>query len=336
MEDIAPSLLKNIQEDFQRMFDKSTAISDLYAKVRDGTATYKEAHAFAIETGDILAKAYKNNLSSEILPDGKLYYNIAERVISPTLANNYDIITDVTKQIQTSLNKAAGIGIKTVKPDINQDNIDNIINKVASSDDYDTVAWMLDAPVKHFSQSIVDDSIKANAELHAKSGLYPLIIRKVSGGCCEWCKKMAGTYRYPEDVPGDVYRRHNNCQCTVEYDPKDGKIQNVHTKKWRNEDEVIKIDARKTIGLSDKKSKTKERIRRSKELTEKELSGMKLGDLRKLAEETAIEYYKSGLAGISFGSADVAKVAEKLAMNGSRTSLKKDILSMRKKLQNKK
>ena len=88
MEDIAPVLLKKIQQDFQNGFDKSSMIKGLYAKVRDGTATYKEANEFALETGELLAKAYRNNISSDVLPDGKLYYNIAQRILNPTLRNN--------------------------------------------------------------------------------------------------------------------------------------------------------------------------------------------------------------------------------------------------------
>lgn len=62
------------------------------------------------------------------------------------------------------------------------------------------------------------------------------------------------------------------------------------------------------------------------------LDKMSLPQLRKLAKETATEYYRSGLSGISFGEHEVEKAADLLANQGSRTSLKKDIRSMQKKL----
>lgn len=74
------------------------------------------------------------------------------------------MITDVTEQIQTSLNKSSRIGIKVIKPELNQDRILGIVNKVSEAEAYDDVAWVLDEPIVNFSQSIVDDSIKANAE----------------------------------------------------------------------------------------------------------------------------------------------------------------------------
>ena len=107
MEDITPDLLKKIQDDFNNQFDNNKVIAGLYEKVRDGTATYLEANEFAIEVGDILASAYKSNLSSDVLPDGRMYYNIAQRIIDPTMRNNYSLIADVTNQVQKSLNDAA-------------------------------------------------------------------------------------------------------------------------------------------------------------------------------------------------------------------------------------
>lgn len=248
MEDIAPELLSKIQNDFKAAVKNNDKLTKIFAKVQSGTATYNEANEYAIEAGEILAKSYKKHISSSVLPDGKMYYNIAERVITPTLTDNYNLVANITTEIQKSLNEAANIGIKAITPKLNQDRIDGIINRISSEDNFDDVAWILDEPVKTFSQSIVDDSIRDNAEFHAKAGLRPKIVRRLAGGCCEWCAKLAGSYTYP-DVPKDVYRRHERCRCTVNYYPGDGKIQNVYSKKWLTKEEYDKIELRKGIGL---------------------------------------------------------------------------------------
>ena len=87
---------------------------------------------------------------------------------------------------------------------------------MSNAEVYDDVAWALDEPIKVFSQSIVDDSIKANAEFQYGAGLSPKIERTTSGNCCEWCQKLADTYSYP-DVPKEVYQRHDYCRCKVDY-----------------------------------------------------------------------------------------------------------------------
>ena len=260
MEDIAPKLLKLIQDDFSSHFSENDNIARLYEKVRDGTATYLNVNDFALEVGDLLAKAYQRNISSSVLPDGKMYYNIGKRVVEPTMIHNYDLISDVAKQVQTSLNKAANIGIKAMIPKLNQDRIDGILNRLSSEDCYDDVAWMLDEPVKTFSQSIVDDFIHDNAEFQYNAGMQPKIVRKLAGGCCDWCREVSGTYKYPS-VPKDVYRRHQRCRCTVDYDPGNGKIQNVYTKKWQSKEERDKIEARKIAGLKAEDNAIQKHIR---------------------------------------------------------------------------
>lgn len=249
MEDITPKLYNQVKVSFQNQVDKSDLISKLYAKVRDGTATYKEANEFAIEVGRMLAQSFANNLSSEVLPDGKMYYNIAKGIIRPSMENNYSLITDVTNQIQKTLNEEAGIGIKAIKPPLNEDKIEGIINRVSNESVFDDIKWILDEPIILFSQSIVDDAIKANAEFHEKVGMSPKIVRKVAGNCCDWCRAVAGTYIYPE-VPKDVYRRHQRCRCTVDYHPGNGKKQNIHSKKWKRDEDNEKIENRKQIGKS--------------------------------------------------------------------------------------
>lgn len=216
MEDITPKLLKAIQDDFQSRFNKSKTIQSLYAKIRDGTATYDEANDFAIETGKLLSASFQKNLSEDILPNGKMYYNIANRILNATLTNNHNLIVEVTSQIQTSLNKTAGLGIKAIEPEVNEYRIKSLVNKVSSATEFSSVAWVFGEPVINFSQAVVDDAIQANANFQYNAGLSPKIIRKSSGNCCDWCVAVVGEYDYP-DVPKDVWRRHDYCRCKVDY-----------------------------------------------------------------------------------------------------------------------
>ena len=231
MEDVSPKLLKMVRDSFQASFDSDSKIKSIYEKIKAGTATYLEANDFAVKAGEHLAKAYKQ-ISAADLPDGKMYYNIANSIIPPTMTNNYDLVSEVATQIQQNLNEEAGIGLKALTPELNQDRIDGIVNRISSEDDFDAIKWILDSPIVDFSQSIIDDSIRRNAEFHGEAGMTPKIVRKNAFfGCCKWCSRLQGTYVYP-DVPQDVYRRHENCRCKVDYHPGDGKKQNVHSKEW--------------------------------------------------------------------------------------------------------
>ena len=105
MEDIAPKLYEQIKEEYDRKITNSERLSTLSKKLEKGAATYKEAHEFAIESGEILSQVFQNNLSSSVLPDGKLYYNIADRIIRPMMGDLYEGVADYSKEVQTLLNK---------------------------------------------------------------------------------------------------------------------------------------------------------------------------------------------------------------------------------------
>lgn len=232
MIDIAPELLAKLRKSFSEKFNKNKKIGKILSTIRDGEPTYSEVNDLSIEVGDILAEVFGENLSADILPDGKMYYNIAKRTIEPMMINNYDIITDNAVIVQEILNKNAGMGIKAQVPKLNQSRIDGIIDRLDEAEFFDDVKWILDEPVKNFTQAIVDDSIKKNIEFHKGLGFEPKIIRKAEANCCDWCNEIAGVYDYSE-APDDVYRRHRFCRCTVEYDPGDNKKQDVWTKQWR-------------------------------------------------------------------------------------------------------
>ena len=104
------------------------------------------------------------------------------------------------------------------------------------------------ASITNALKASADETVKENAAFASESGLSAKIVRKTSGGTCAWCRDKAGTYDYGSE-PSDVYRRHDNCDCTVEYVVGKDR-QNVHTKTWTRSEEADKIEERKQTGQS--------------------------------------------------------------------------------------
>lgn len=150
--------------------------------------------------------------------------------------------------VQWKLNQNANIGIKAQELILEQDRIDGLVELVSNAKKYDDVSDRLLTAFEIFSQSIVDQSVQKNADFHYGLGLKPKIIRRAGHKCCSWCHALDGEYEYP-DVPKDVYRRHANCRCLVEYDPADGKHQNVHSKRLTTSGESDTIEERRKFGL---------------------------------------------------------------------------------------
>lgn len=260
VEDIVPSLLKKIKSEFEGARLDSEVLKNLLSKLDHSKASYLDANQYAIEIGEILSKALGASLTNETLPDGKMYYNIAQRVLTDVLGRNYELVSDYAEQVQKNLNSEAKIGLAAQVPELNQDRIDGLVNRLASEESFDDVKWLLVDPIIIFSQSIVDDSIRKNAEFHHKVGLSPKIVRRVVGHPCKWCKSLEGSYNYPE-VPKDIYRRHGNCRCTVDYHPGNGKKQNVHTKKWTDEKQEL-VRKRSRIGIESVDEREQKRYNR--------------------------------------------------------------------------
>ena len=262
--DVLPGILKEVQERFERDFGKSEIVSNAFAALKAKKATYRTANEFAIEVGEILSKALGVSLSAEKLPDGKMYYNIAQRLLTDVLGRNHEVVSSYASDVQKNLNDEAKISLEVQVPELNQDRITGIVNRFSSEENFEDVIWLLGEPIVNFTQSIIDDSIRKNAEFQHQFGLQPEIIRKSYFHCCEWCQEVQGSYKYPR-VPKDVYRRHQHCRCTVDYDPKSGKIQNVWTKKISNKSSD-ELENRKRINVDVRDNNRKADIQEYKKI----------------------------------------------------------------------
>lgn len=217
--DIAPALLERIQADFLSLLGDEAPTADTYAAAAD----------YAERVGASLAEAFRRNLTADALPDGRLYWNIADRVVRPLLEEDHALIADASAAVQLALNQQAGIGIAPQRAALNTDAMDGLLNKLTEAERFEDAAWVLDEPVRTFSRMVVDDTLEKNVSFQGKAGLQPRVIRTAESHCCKWCSALAGTYDYPH-VPKDVYRRHERCRCRVEYDPGEGRRQNVWNK----------------------------------------------------------------------------------------------------------
>ena len=98
--DIAPALLEQVRREFEKRTVNYGMFQRLANKIRDGTATQRDAQLYAQQLGAQLSIALKSVLTKDALPDGKLYWNIANRVITPMLENNYRLANETAAQIR--------------------------------------------------------------------------------------------------------------------------------------------------------------------------------------------------------------------------------------------
>lgn len=244
MEDIAPAMLETLRKRFLQNLEGDAHAAELLESILDGQAGYAEAGDYAEAVGQALADAF-SIITGDDLPDRRMYWNIADRVVRPLLEEDHTMVSDAAAQVQKSLNQSAGLGLQPQIIPVDREKINGILNRLDAAADYEDVAWILGEPVVTYSRGVVDAALKANVDFQGKTGLQPKVVRRAPYKCCEWCSRLAGSYTYP-DVPRDVYRRHRNCRCVVEYDPGSGRRQNVHTKAWTSSADRDTIETENT------------------------------------------------------------------------------------------
>ena len=240
MLDMAPELLQQIQLDWNSNLKNDAEIKNLIEKVNGGKASYKEVEDLSYRIGKDLSKALGDNITEDILPNGHVPQNVAEKILHPTLNNAHNLVTNVAVKVQDDMNSAAGINLKAQKTDYDKERAEGLVHRLTNGQFEDT-KWILDEPVTLFVQAVADNTLKKNVDFQAHSGLKPRIIRSAGGKCCDWCADLEGTYDYGSE-PKDVYRRHERCQCTVDYNPGNGKRQDVWSKEWHEDSNQQYID----------------------------------------------------------------------------------------------
>lgn len=252
MSAVGQELLAAVRGSFDELRGSDEALSALTAALRNSGANYRTANDYAIRLGELLSQALKKHVNAQALPDGRFYEELARELLGPLLEGNYELIADAAAAAQNALNRAAGLGIKAVKPTLNKSRVDGLVSKVSSYESYNEAAWLLDEPIVNFSQSVVDDTIDANVTAHWRAGLNPVVKRIQTGGACKWCAALAGVYQYPVDR--EVYRRHERCRCIVLYDPGDGTAQDAHSKiVYASAEKALRDERRRRVEAAERK-----------------------------------------------------------------------------------
>lgn len=241
-EDIAPVLLEKVQSEYRELRENDSRLARIREKAAAGTADGKDLDAYAVREGELLAEALRHNVSGDDLPNGKMYFNIANRVLPSVLQEDYGHVADIAEQIQQSMNQKAGIHIRAQRPDPDEDRVNGLVNLAATAERYEDRRKELEGDIVNFSQSVATNSVRKNADFQYKAGLSPKIVRTEAAGCCKWCSDLAGTYDYAsvKATGNAVWQRHRGCGCVVEYDPGNGSRQNAHTKAWRSDEDRVK------------------------------------------------------------------------------------------------
>lgn len=218
MADIGAELLEKIRAYFKKKCQGDAYIQSVLGKVAAGTAQMEEISLLSQSIGFRASQAISEYVNVAALPDGKMYYNIADTILSGVLKDNYEIINSAAAECQRALDRKMGINIEPQRAPYPAERVQAVAVAASAPDiSEEKMVRRMTSTTENITRSFYDDYVETNVKYRSEAGLECFIIRSDHGGCCKWCAALAGKYRYPEEVPKDVYRRHDNCTCTVTY-----------------------------------------------------------------------------------------------------------------------
>lgn len=231
--DVVPALNSAITTTFRSRMMRDKRIAKVSRRIRDGTATLEDAHEYAAAVGENASHALVRNITAQALPDGRFYYNIAQRTVKPLLKTSYELINDAADEIQAVVDRKQKVRLNPVRADFPEGRVDGLIKEIADRTDEpeEALKW-LGEPIVNNAEAFADDYMQANAEFRVRSGMRAKITRSAESDCCKWCAALAGSWDYG-DEPKEIYARHEFCRCSVVYTA-ERKAQNVWSKaQWQ-------------------------------------------------------------------------------------------------------
>lgn len=217
------AITRVIRDSITKSFESNPKLERIYKKVRDGTATYEDAHKFAVTLANIMTEQLRG-YTEEFNGD-----DMSKHLLEELLTKHGRLTSAVCESVQKTLNEAVDVGINPVVPPINADRVRGVVKAMDNAEDASMTFQAIEEPFKTCALSYVDEWVKTNADFQKKIGFSPVVVRKFEGPhydtkskkmrICTWCAKQAGTYSYGEEDTTDVFKRHLGCRCTVVYYP---------------------------------------------------------------------------------------------------------------------
>lgn len=204
----------DIKNEFMTKVNADKTVQRCLRTIKDGKGTYITANKLAVRVGETLGKVLKAHEPIESIDEWD-YINL----IPQSLGLNQEIIAGACRDVQNTLNEKNGFGIKYQEPKFDWDRINGLIDELRNNPEFQNIKKSFYDQLVNFSENIVDDSIRDNVGRLYRSGIRTIVVRQAEFGGCKWCQEVAGSYDYAEvrNTGNDVWRRHENCRCTIDY-----------------------------------------------------------------------------------------------------------------------
>ena len=199
---------KHLRAAIDRKLSTDPEFRTIVKRINSGRATLIDTERYS----QVIAHTVSKELSAEVLD-----LTDREAITAQVLRDSYDNINEVCARVQKAMDEKAGIHIRPQQADFPGERVSQFTHSLVDPTVKDAVIKRrARAGSDTITKSFHDDYIKKNATFRNDAGLTCYIIREGSN-CCKWCSDVAGKYKFGTQ-PEDIFRRHDNCDCTIIYD----------------------------------------------------------------------------------------------------------------------
>lgn len=200
-----------VREEAKWCIQQDGMLAEIRKKIRSGKATYEDTAAYSARAGKMIGALLSRRLP-EIPPEER------EQLCVELLHDQYIDINAAVDAAQRYLDERLGIQLAPQHAPFDSERGHQIGSSLRDpSKPVETLQRRAKAATETTVKSMHDDRMKTEAKFRSRAGLKCFITRKAVSGCCAWCTAMAGRFEYGEE-PDDIYRRHDNCDCTVTFE----------------------------------------------------------------------------------------------------------------------
>lgn len=199
------------KEELSRRISRDGICRAVQKKIDEGRADFTDTARYTDRAAELLGEVLAAYVP-DIPPEAR------ETLCKALLRQRYLDTNAMLNAVQRALDDAQGLHLAPQIADYPEERVDQAAHALADETvPMETIQRRAKSAPATIARSFHDDYIEKNAAFRDSAGLKCYITRIAAGGCCKWCTAMAGRYRYGEE-PEDVYRRHDNCSCSVTYE----------------------------------------------------------------------------------------------------------------------
>ena len=202
---------KIMRSELNELLNSDKRLTAIMNKINKGIASFKDSAEYSQIVADHMGNVISKYIGNIKIPMGK------EMVCKELLKENIGRIDTVFGKVQVSVDEKMGIHLNPVKPPYPTDRVNAIAHSLEDPNASDEKIARRGKSTGTIVAARHDENVKANAAWREKAGFDCYLTRDAGGGCCSWCAVLEGRYRYA-DAPDDIFRRHDNCTCTVTYE----------------------------------------------------------------------------------------------------------------------